>query len=204
MIRPALALALAACSANHIEGEIDGEPIDGARGAVYEEVGDSILIFVTSYAQPCEVIDAFAEAAEDADDCEEYCEDLLAAADEHGFDPRDQWELGILVYDDDAGEFDFDEFDATFSFLRGANLADQDTCEEACEDGETFGDGDDRYYAEDGDITLDDEDDGELPGEFLIEFDDSDELEGSFRAESCDFPDGSTSSYGYSGYGGYY
>lgn len=201
-----LVLGLVACDANSIDGTVDGTEVGGARDAVWDEVEVEIpfagsysvtTVIMTDFPDSCAVFEGFSEAEDDADDCEELCEGYLAVVDEFGLDPEDHWSLSFLINtsENGTGDFDFadipeeDEFSGYFTFVRGEDLLDQSACEDACEDGELLGDEDDFEAIEDGTVTLEEVEDGELPGSFAVEFGGTDLLEGSFRAEACDLED---------------
>lgn len=197
---------LGGCDGATVNGTVDAKEVGGARDAIWDEfeidlpfVGSISFtqIWISDFSDSCEVVHALADADDDADSCEELCAGYLQVVDDFHLDPEDHWSLYLSANTSDGavGDFDYadlpdvDEFSAAFTFLRGGDLVDSSTCEAACEDGDLLAEPSDTELGEDGLLTLDEVDDGDLPGEFRIEFGGADVLEGSFHAEPCDLED---------------
>jgi len=200
-----LLVGLAACDDVSVEGTVDGEEVGGARDAIYDIldlevpfVGDiEFTVVVLSDTEDfCEVTQAFADADEDAEDCEELCTAYLQVVEDFDLDPESFWTLMLSVNTSDAAEgaFDFEElvaeegeFTASFSRFDASDLSDQSLCESACEDIELLEA--EVEVPESGTTELEAVSDEELPGTFTLEFDGGDALEGSFEADRCDLSD---------------
>ncbi|MCK6522092.1 hypothetical protein L6R49_11680 [Myxococcota bacterium] len=187
-----------ACSES-VSGTVDGEPVRGARQSYYHIetyeipfVGEfPLLILLTSdVGGSCEVFDTIYSSATGS--CEETCEDLAEANSD--IPGGAHWNLIFTaILDDDilgkyeltGSEFEIEGFSAGYSAWNGADLTDEATCEDQCEDGDGIFDG--LTGPDDGELMLEDYAEGEaLGGQFNLDFDGDNALEGSFSAQPCE------------------
>ncbi|MBK9369437.1 MAG: hypothetical protein IPN01_24590 [Deltaproteobacteria bacterium] len=186
-----------ACSES-VTGTVDGEPVRGARQSYYHietyEVpffGEfPLLVLLTSdVGGSCEVFDTLYSNV--GSSCEETCEELAQAS---GDIPGGaHWNLlfSALLDEDIIGSYDMVGtelelvgFGAGFSTWNGGDLTDEATCEDQCEDGDGLFEG--LSNPDDGELVLEEyTEDEALSGQFNLDFDGANALEGSFSAQPC-------------------
>ncbi|MFT7521023.1 MAG: hypothetical protein ACI9MC_003174 [Kiritimatiellia bacterium] len=193
-----LGLALAACNGANISGEVQGEPVRGARNAIFDQADVNIpligsqkwlLLIVTDLPDACRVYTELADNVEFT--CEESCEDLGRIA-QQDLGADDYWTLNLTIIADPArvdGTFTqasvpgSNQFSGTFTRWQTAHLYDEATCLQTCQDkgalpSDTTSVG--------GGTTLVDkyESNDTLNGSFDLVLD-GDTIDGSFSAKPC-------------------
>lgn len=193
----------AGCGPARLSGQIDGDPVGGARDAYFDTIEISIpflgsfdyqVIVLTDFPDGCETVSDVSDAYDFG--CDEICDELVPVAEEHGLREDEYWTTTLVanVSDGVDGMFDYDqelneaEFTASFSTWDTRAIHDQAACEEACLDGDLLAaTGED---GEDGELELELSDDGEvLAGRFDVDFGGDDQLSGRFNATACDTRD---------------
>ena len=186
-----------ACSES-VTGTVDGEPVRGARQSYYHIetyeipfIGEfPLLILLTSdVGGSCEVFDTITSSS--AGSCEETCEELAEASGD--IPGGEHWNLifTALLDDDVIGSYELagselslEGFTAGFSSWNGGDLTDEATCEDQCEDADGLFEG--GTYPDDGDLMLEGYTENEtLSGQFNLDFDGANALEGGFSAQPC-------------------
>lgn len=190
--------ALTACT-NTMTGKVDGEPVDQARSAVFDEVtyevpflGDVrfMLLYITSMDDACEVFHAIADNTPLG--CDDTCDEYTELASEYlGRDEYWNLTMAIHIEDETVREFYYDpelgddEFRARIERWDVSLLYDRPACEDACEDGESvFGAENDD--GEGGNLAITAYDSERVEGEYLVDFGGEDSVSGRFAATWCD------------------
>ncbi|MBX2802237.1 MAG: hypothetical protein KTR31_31435 [Myxococcales bacterium] len=192
-------LALAGCGS--VTGTVDGQPVSGARDALFDRLTlelpflgrlEATVVMVTDFDASCEVLDGF--LSPDLRTCDDLCEDYLQLADTYGFPDDEAWALTFVVNTSDsdtAFALDSDlaagDFTAAFRRWDATGLADAAACEAACEAGELLpSDGED---AQTGQLELTTSSDTLVEGSFDLGLGGADEISGRFEATPCDLTD---------------
>lgn len=193
-------LSLTACGVS-VSGEVDGEPVGGAREAVFDEVeinlgplGDfkTMAVMITDVKDSCRVYDTINDQTSVG--CEARCADLSAVANEDlGADDYFQILL-VLTADPDRVEGDFsfvggvpgeDAFTGSFARFDVSALYDEQGCIDTCEAGNPIVESNPED-ASGGALTVNGYESGEgIRGSFDLEFG-AESVDGSFNAKRCD------------------
>jgi len=197
----ALTSVVCACSPASIHGQIDGDPVAGARSAIFDTIDldfgvlgsiEQLVIILTSVPDACEALDDLYSISELG--CDDICDEIVDMGEDYSFNQDEYYTITIVANTEDGeeGEFDFDdklqdeEFTADYFAFDATAFQDSDECEDQCEDGDLL-DGD-LEDGDDGVLTIKKSDGDVVAGKFEIEFG-SDELKGSFRATECNMSD---------------
>lgn len=190
---------LAGCSDDKVGGTVDGEPVSGAKDAIFDRVEvlgvDVAVVWITDTPDSCAAFEDALSARSLR--CDDTCEELGEAA-EAWFTGEDFWTLNALVRVDGdlPGTYDHDNdtlpsegrFTASYARWDTALWADYDASLDECQELDALTEAD-LTPAEDGELEVTEADDDTLRGTFSFEFDDDDALSGRFEATRCDMAD---------------
>lgn len=187
--------ALTACSGNKTSGEVDGEPVSGARGAIFDRVDqlgvDVAVVWISDTPDLCPAFEDVLSAR--ALRCEDTCEELGEAADAW-FTGDVFWTLnttlrvdgdivGAYAHDDDPVPAE-ERFTASFARWDAALWGDEEACLDECRELDPLTEAE-LSPARAGELEVTEASDDVLEGTFSLGFDDEGELSGQFRATRC-------------------
>jgi len=196
----AFALAmLVGCSGDKATGTINGEPVSGAKDAIFDRVEvlgvEVLVLWITDTADSCQAFEDVLSARTIR--CEDTCEELGEAADAW-FSGDDFWTINTTIHaaSELASEYTHEDdviptegkFAASYAKWTASLWGDYDACIDECRELDPLTEAE-LTVAQDGVFEITDGDDENLSGTFDIGFGGDDQLSGRFTATRCSMVD---------------